>query len=204
MRSASLRWLSVSASTRSRKPSTCVKSSRPPSNARRVKSPGSAGLQYGRAERADRIEEMIARPEWTCSSRTSSVVNDLGPGKSCSVTVHQSLCQFNTSLVDLQDKGCLPLKKTASPSSSNSPLSGCSIPHLCILQGSGMSVSRSLPLSLPFPCALPLSRTILRQTSNASCPDIRTTATPALPIGVESAKIVLRCASERGRASACC
>ena len=84
---ASLRCPSVSASTRSRRPSTCVKSSLPPSNARRVNSPGSAGRHGGRGARAARTAAMVARPEWMCSSRTSSVVNDLGPGAWADVSV---------------------------------------------------------------------------------------------------------------------
>ena len=72
---------SVSASIRSFRPSTCVKSRRPPKKARRVNSPGSAGRQNGIDDNAERIAAMTARPEWMWSSTTSSVVNDLGPWK---------------------------------------------------------------------------------------------------------------------------
>ena len=96
-RSATRRCVSVSASMMSRSASACVRSSRPPLNARRVNSPRSAGrrrrgfsirpgvwvaLELGSWDRRDsavRIDAKIARPEWTCSSRTSSVVNEFGP-----------------------------------------------------------------------------------------------------------------------------
>ena len=40
---------------------------------------GTKGID--RVERADKIEERMALPERTCNSRTSSVVNELGPVK---------------------------------------------------------------------------------------------------------------------------
>ena len=77
-RSAARRCVSVSASTRSSSPSTCVRSSRPPSNARRVNSPGAAGRHPGTRASAASTAPTTARPPCTCSSRTSSVVNERG------------------------------------------------------------------------------------------------------------------------------
>ena len=77
-RSAARRCDSVSASTRSRKPSTCVKSSLPPSYARRVNSPAAAGRHSGIRARAARTAPTTARPPCTCNSSTSSVVNERG------------------------------------------------------------------------------------------------------------------------------
>ena len=85
---ASFRWLSVSASMRSLRPSTCVRSRRPPSNARLVNSPRSAGRQNGKNEMALSTEDMIARPECTCNSSTSSVVNDFG--SECSMQMNST------------------------------------------------------------------------------------------------------------------
>lgn len=77
-RNAARRWVSVSASTRSSSPSTCVRSSRPPSNARRVNSPGVAGRHPEMRASAASTALMTARPPWRCNSRTSSVVNERG------------------------------------------------------------------------------------------------------------------------------
>jgi hypothetical protein len=77
-RNAARRWDSVPASTRSSSPSTCVRSSRPPSNARRVNSPGVAGRHPGMRASAASTALMTARPPCRCSSRTSSLVNERG------------------------------------------------------------------------------------------------------------------------------
>ena len=55
-----------------------MRSSRPPSNARRVNSPGAAGRHPGTRASAASTALMTARPPCTCSSRTSSVVNERG------------------------------------------------------------------------------------------------------------------------------
>lgn len=168
---ANLRWVSVSASMRSLSPSTWVRSRRPPSKARRVNSPRSAGRQNGKNEIALSTEEMIARPECTCSSSTFCVVNDLGP----TVNAYSSEYMAQTRAMLYT-----PLKNTARPSSNTSPDRGCTTSHRCIFHGSG-SCSRTLP----FPSAR--VRTIPLHTSSAPGPEMRTTATPAFPGGVESA-----------------
>jgi hypothetical protein len=55
-----------------------VRSSRPPSNARRANSPGEAGRHVGMRPSADNTALMTARPPCTCSSMTSSVVKERG------------------------------------------------------------------------------------------------------------------------------
>ena len=71
---------SVSAPTKSARPSTAVRSSRPASKARRVNSPGSARRNPGSSPRALSTAAMTALPPWIWSSAESSPVSLLGPG----------------------------------------------------------------------------------------------------------------------------
>ena len=74
------RCASVSAKTRSARPSTAVRSIRPFSNARRVNSPASAGRNPGSLPSSCCTAAIIARPPCRCSSTMSSPVSVFGPG----------------------------------------------------------------------------------------------------------------------------
>lgn len=78
--SACLRCASVLAARRSERPSTSVRSIRPFPNARRVNSPRSARRWPGSVPRAASTAETTAGPPCTCSSATSSPVNERGAG----------------------------------------------------------------------------------------------------------------------------
>ena len=71
---------SVSAATRSARPSTSVRSMRPFSKARRANSPGSASRTPLSEVSASITRPTTARPPWMCSSAMSSPVKLAGPG----------------------------------------------------------------------------------------------------------------------------
>ncbi len=79
-RNACRRWPSVSAATRSARPSTAVRSSLPFSKARRVNSPASAGRRPSMRASAASVAATTARPPCNCSSATSSPVSLCGAG----------------------------------------------------------------------------------------------------------------------------
>jgi hypothetical protein len=131
-RNAARRWDTVSASTRSSSPSTCVRSSRPPSNARRVNSPGVAGRHPGMRASAASTALMTARPPCRCSSRTSSLVNERG-------AVYQVIrVRGKYRLALLGERGA-PRKKTASASSRSSDVCGSTTWQRCSFHVSGRS-----------------------------------------------------------------
>ena len=79
-RNACRRWPSVSAITRSARPSTAVRSSLPFSKARRVNSPASAGRRPSMRPSAASTAAITARPPCSCSSAMSSPVSLCGAG----------------------------------------------------------------------------------------------------------------------------
>ena len=79
-RRACRRCASVSASTRSARPSTRLRSMRPLIKARRVNSPASAGRHPSIAAKLRRTAARVASPPWICSSAWSSPVKLFGPG----------------------------------------------------------------------------------------------------------------------------
>lgn len=88
---------------------------------------------------------------------------------------HRSVADPEEQLEMTRD---VPLKNTASPSSSTSPDSGSTTWQRSILHGSGSK--RALRLRV-------LRTVIRRQTSSAAGPETLMTATPPLPGGVDSA-----------------
>ena len=120
---------------RSLKPSTWVRSRRPLSKARRVNSPRSAGRQNGKNDIALRTEDIMARPECTCSSSTSSVVNDLGPY--AAHTLDRPCWRQKTTLLTLEVYGKTVIQHLARPwmhdaAAVHSPRLGLAFPSFAL------------------------------------------------------------------------